>query len=49
MNHYHFRDYPDIYSEYDLCLCQIAVDEKNQVMNLCGEYRCWYCGGKWSK
>ena len=44
-----FWDYPNINSEDGICLCQIAVDEKNQVMNLCGEYRCWYCGGKWSK
>lgn len=44
-----FWDYPNIYSEEGICLCQIAVDEKNQVMSLYGEYWCWYCGGKWSK
>ena len=44
-----FWDYPNIASEDGICLCQIAVDEKNQVMDLCGEYRCWYCGGIWSK
>lgn len=44
-----FWDYPNIDSEEGICLCQIAVDEKNQVMSLYEEYRCLYCGGKWYK
>lgn len=50
-----FWDYPNILAEPEekdgelFCHCQLPVDEKNQVMNLCGEFKCHYCGGIWYK
>ena len=50
-----FWDYPNILAEPEekdgelFCHCQLPVKERNQVMNLAGEYRCRYCGGKWYK
>lgn len=48
-----FWDYPNILAEPEekngelFCHCQLPVDDKVQVMNLCGEFLCRYCGGKW--
>ena len=44
-----FWEYENMNSEDDICLCNIPVEEKNQVTSICGEYRCHYCGGKWYK
>ena len=44
-----FWEYPNINSEDDICLCNLVVNERNQVVSY-GEYdRCVYCGSKWSK
>ncbi|MFV0587513.1 RNA-binding protein [Bacteroides reticulotermitis] len=49
-----FWNYPNIGCGPDeegvqTCNCQLAVDERFQVVALGYEYRCRYCGGKWYK
>jgi len=50
-----FWDYPDIQAGmgefgHEICMCQLSVEEEDQVMNLGGgDYRCRYCGGIWYK
>jgi len=50
-----FWEYPDIHAEmgefgHEICMCQLSVDEEDQVMDLGdGDYRCRYCGGIWYK
>lgn len=44
-----FWDCPGIHCEDDVCMCQLPVDEKNQVVSFGEYYRCGYCGGRWSK
>lgn len=50
-----FWDYPKILAEPEenygelFCHCQLPIKEQSQIMNLAGEYRCRYCGGKWYK
>ena len=43
-----FWEYPNINSEDDICLCNLVVNERNQVVSY-GEYDRLYCGSKWSK
>lgn len=43
-----------IHSEIDedgkpVCMCNLGIDEKDQVMSLGNEFRCNYCDGKWYK
>lgn len=44
-----FWEYPNINSEDDICLCNLVVNERNQVVSYGEYYRCAYCGSKWSK
>jgi hypothetical protein len=47
-----FWDYEGIKSELDedgqpVCMCNLPVDERAQVMPVLGALECRYCGGKW--
>ena len=48
-----FWDYPEINTELDegveQCMCQLSVEEKDQVMIMPDGFRCRYCGGNWYK
>lgn len=47
-----FWDYPNILAEQEekngelFCHCQLSIYEKSQVMSLCGDFTCRYCGGR---
>ena len=49
-----FWDYPGIASEPDedgkpQCMCQLPIDEEDQVRRMINSFECRYCGGNWYK
>lgn len=48
-----FWDYSNIHSELDagrqVCMCNLGINEEDQVISYITEFRCKYCGGIWYK